>query len=144
MSYVTEKVRQTPVAGQYDVVVAGGGPAGVCTAVAAARRGAKVLLLESAGCLGGIWTSGMVAWIIDAATKPEHALITEIIRKLRDQKVLSGENSFAFDIEAMKLFLENWCLEAHVDLRYFTGVCGVVKSDVRTISHVVTESKSGR
>jgi len=143
MSYVTESARQTPVAGQYDVVIAGGGPAGVCAAVAAARRGVKVLLLESAGCLGGIWTNGMVAWVIDAATKPEHALITEIIRNLRGQKMLHGKYSFAFDVEAMKYFLEGWCLTAGVSLNYHTNVCGVVK-DGGKITHLITESKSGR
>ncbi len=45
---------------QYDVVVAGGGPAGVCAAVSAARQGAKTLLIERFGILGGMMTSGHV------------------------------------------------------------------------------------
>ena len=44
---------------KYDVIVTGGGPAGCTAAAAAAREGAKVLLLESSGCLGGMGTSGL-------------------------------------------------------------------------------------
>ncbi|MCL2880756.1 MAG: FAD-dependent oxidoreductase, partial [Treponema sp.] len=47
----------------YDVIVAGGGPAGCAAALAAARHGARVLLLESSSCLGGMGTQGLVpAW----------------------------------------------------------------------------------
>ena len=52
--------RQLPVETGYDLVVAGGGPAGAAAAVCAARLGAKVLLLEATGCLGGMGTSGLV------------------------------------------------------------------------------------
>ena len=54
-----------PVCGAYDVVVAGGGPAGVSAAIASARAGAKILLLEVAGCLDGVWTAGILAWVFD-------------------------------------------------------------------------------
>lgn len=46
--------------GHYDVVVLGGGPSGVCAAVEAARNGAKVMLIEAAGMLGGMATTAMV------------------------------------------------------------------------------------
>ena len=49
-----------PVMGAYDVVVLGGGPAGVCAAVEAARCGANTVLVETTGMLGGMATSGMV------------------------------------------------------------------------------------
>ena len=51
---------QTPVTGTYDVVVAGGGIAGIAAALAAARHGAKVLLLEKQYLLGGLATAGLV------------------------------------------------------------------------------------
>ena len=53
--------KDIPVAGHYDVVICGGGPAGIGAAVAAAERGAKTLLVERFGFLGGMATAGYVA-----------------------------------------------------------------------------------
>jgi len=57
---LTEPQRQTPVWGDYEVVVLGGGPAGMAAAVAAARAGRKTLLLERYGFLGGMGTAAGV------------------------------------------------------------------------------------
>ena len=51
---------RSSVAGSADVIVAGGGPAGISAAVSFARRGKRVILLETHGCLGGIWTSDRI------------------------------------------------------------------------------------
>ena len=53
--------RDVPVAGTYDVVVCGGGPAGFIAAIAAARSGARTALVEQYGFLGGMATAGIVA-----------------------------------------------------------------------------------
>ena len=58
-----EPAREIPVFAEVDVLVVGGGPAGCAAAVAAARLGADVLLLERYGHLGGLSTGGLVIWI---------------------------------------------------------------------------------
>ncbi|HLF72500.1 MAG TPA: FAD-dependent oxidoreductase [Dehalococcoidia bacterium] len=60
---VREPQRDVPVYGACDVLVVGGGPAGTAAAVAAAREGADVVLLERYGHLGGLSTGGLVFWI---------------------------------------------------------------------------------
>lgn len=63
MAELTLKPRTIPCDDSWDVIVAGGGPAGCTAAIAAAREGAKTLLIEATGCLGGMGTSGLVpAW----------------------------------------------------------------------------------
>ncbi len=58
-----EPARNLPVYGECDVLVVGGGPAGTCAAIAAARRGADVILVERYNHLGGLSTGGLVIWI---------------------------------------------------------------------------------
>ncbi len=60
---ITEPARQVPLYGTTQVLVVGGGPAGFAAAVAAAREGADVTLIERYGCLGGLSTGGLVIWI---------------------------------------------------------------------------------
>ena len=59
----SESQREIPVAGRTQVLVCGGGPAGIAAALAAARSGAEVRLIELGGCLGGVWTAGLLTKI---------------------------------------------------------------------------------
>ncbi len=59
MKTIREEARNIPVLDEVDVVVAGGGPAGIIAAIAAARNGAKTLLVENRGFLGGNATLGL-------------------------------------------------------------------------------------
>ncbi len=61
MESITQK-RDIPIAGTWDVLVAGGGVAGICAAVAARRAGMRVLLLEKSVLLGGLATLGLISW----------------------------------------------------------------------------------
>lgn len=57
------KEKAIPLDASWDVIVVGGGPAGCTSAIAAAREGAKTMLIEATGCLGGMGTSALVpAW----------------------------------------------------------------------------------
>src|SRR5580704_10861375 len=71
MQTVTEPSRQTPVVVETDVLVVGGGPAGQAAAVAAARAGAEVTLLERYGYLGGLASGGMVLVLDDMCAERE-------------------------------------------------------------------------
>lgn len=144
-AYIIEPERQVPIAGKYHVCVAGGGPAGVAAALSAARNGAKTCLLEAGGCLGGIWTSGLLAWFLDANDKG--GIMGEIIEKMEERGARghwpSGRPDNAFDVEELKELLESLCIEAGVEIHLHTSVTGanVVNSRLR---HAITESKSGR
>lgn len=144
MSTLHEAARDLPLRQPVDVIVCGGGPAGVAAAIAAGRAGASVRLIEVAGCIGGIWTNGLLAWILDQANKP--GLLREIIRRLEACPVgLACEQNSArcADVEALKLLLEAMCTEAGVKIRLHSRVAAVHR-DGRRLAAVITESKSGR
>ena len=139
---VTEPERRVPVTGESDVLVAGGGPAGIAAALAAARNGARVRLIEANGCLGGIWTAGLLAWMFEM---DQPGIPREITQRLdrRGARIGDDPNRYTYDIEEMKLLLEEMCHEAGVEFQLHTRVAGALKDGAR-LSHVVTESKSGR
>ncbi|MEN6494200.1 MAG: FAD-dependent oxidoreductase [Thermoguttaceae bacterium] len=144
-----EPAREVPIAEQADVVVCGAGPAGVAAAIAAARLGAKTRLLEVNGCLGGVWTAGLLTWLLDA-DKP--GVMQEILAGLQARgasmqygrpNVHPGYN-IAYDTEPMKLLLEEMCLEAGVKMQLHTRVVAAVRGDANRLTLALTESKSGR
>lgn len=144
-STVIEPARELQVAGSADVIVCGGGPAGIAAALNAARNGVSTMLIESAGCLGGIWSTGLLSWLIDCSNKS--GFIKEIQADMIERGVAQDFaetcGTISCDPEFMKCLMEKKCLDAGVDILLHTRVCSaVVKDD--NITHVVTESKSGR
>lgn len=142
---ITEAPRQIPVAGQYDVVVAGGGPAGIAAALAAGKAGARTLVIERHGMLGGVWTAGLLNPFFDFRRKG--FLVDELIARLQAAgawKAWIPQNDWwCFDTEAMKRVLEAWCDELGVEFWYHCPVVGaVVEGGV--MRGVVVEGKSGR
>lgn len=129
-----------PVAEKTDVVVCGGGPAGIAAAIAAARKGARVRLIEVHGYLGGVWTAGMVNNIIDYQNKS--GLIAEIMAALKTND--AQVSAVVFDVEEMKRLLEELCLRAGVKLLYHTRVVGAVKDGSNRLTHALVENVSGR
>ena len=101
-------------------------------------------LIEVHGCLGGVWTAGLLSWIIDFENKP--GLMREIVARLqaRNGRALGGRQGTAYDAEAMKLLLEELCLEAGVDVRLYTRVAAAARDDANRLALAITESKSGR
>jgi hypothetical protein len=140
-----EPARDIPIVEHADVVVCGAGPAGVAAAIAAARSGAKTRLLEVNGCLGGVWTAGLLCWILDMKDKP--GLLVEIMSKIKQRQagyVNVPGRSFAYDVEPMKLLLEQMCAEAGVKVQLHTRVAAAARIDRDRLNLAVTESKSGR
>ncbi len=137
-----EPARDVPIEEPVDVVVCGAGPAGVSAAIAAGRMGAKVRLIDVNGCLGGIWTAGLLCWILDAQDKP--GLMRELTERLDARGALFRATKLAYDPEVMKLLLEELCLDAGVKIRLHTRVVAAVRDDSNRLSLAVTESKSGR
>lgn len=128
--------RHIPAEEGYDLVVAGGGPGGCGAAICAARLGARVLLVEGMGCLGGMGTSAMVsAWsdLADGERMITGGFMGELVETMYSrgfykpgidpawwrQKLHGG---FGYNTEGLKLLLDELCLEAGVELRYFTRV----------------------
>ena len=137
-----EEGRNLPVAGEYDVIVAGSGPAGVSAAIMAGRLGARVLVLEWANAVGGISTSGMMSHWTGSVQSP---LYTEILTRMADKNegVDHGKIQQYINPETLKGIYLDMLREAGVDILLYTFVCGVVM-DGQRVSGVITESKSGR
>lgn len=141
---IIEPRRELTSSGMYDVIVCGAGPAGVCAALAAARSGVRTLLIEGGGCLGGVWTSGILCMIHDVVSKA--GLMTELrtrLEQLEGIRYRFGGPNFTYDVETMKAILEELCVEAGVDIRLHTKVVDAVASAGK-ITAIVTESHSGR
>jgi glycine/D-amino acid oxidase-like deaminating enzyme len=149
MDHIREPERHTPIVAETDLLVCGGGFAGVAAAVCAARLGARVLLLEKYGFLGGLATGGLVI-----TTPPlDNGINREIGERLRGKGVYvpcrdSGEEfdalgMHAIDPEFVKYELQTMLCEAGVRLQLHTLVAGVAREGERVVG-VFTESKAGR
>lgn len=141
--YLKEPARSLRVVTEYDVIVAGAGPAGISAALSAARMGARTCLLEAHGALGGVWTTGLLSWVIDAQGKG--GVMHEIVARLdeRGARAPGRRVHFAYDVEEMKALLEELAMEAGIHIRLHTRVVTALR-EKRRLTAVVTESRSGR
>jgi NADPH-dependent 2,4-dienoyl-CoA reductase/sulfur reductase-like enzyme len=148
---VIQPRRELTVFHQTDVLVVGGGTAGVTAAVAARRSGAAVTLVERYGHLGGLWTGGLVLVVIGHIVKGGKQVCQgigeEMLRRL--DKVEGGivhrqpGVNPTVDAEALKYVMVDMVEEAGVrTLLHCWGVDAIM--DGNTIRGAVVESKSGR
>ena len=147
--------------GHYDIVVAGGGPAGVAASVVSSRAGMKTLLVESKGCLGGVATSAGVAVWLGGGKKgktPCKWAVGGIFREIYDVLLENGWASefgsdmgvlgamggdhIYFDMEHLKRVLDGFVTSAGVDLLYFTTALSL-KIKENKIEGLYLVNKSG-
>lgn len=144
MATVHEPARELPVAHDVDVLVAGAGPAGIAAAVAAARHGARTLLVEPFGDPGGVSTVGLMShWT--GATRG--GLYEEILdRSFALERELGGPveaRSQTINPEILKLVYLQLLRDAGVGLRFYTAAVDALVED-GAMRGIVAESKSGR
>ncbi|NSW55041.1 MAG: FAD-dependent oxidoreductase [Armatimonadetes bacterium] len=124
------------------MLVCGAGPAGVSAAIAAAREGARTVLLERYGMAGGMWTAGLVNPFFEATRNGW--LVRELIQRLEAAGAWKRwKFAHTFCPETMKLELERMLAEAGVELLYHTYCVDSIVQDGR-LRGVITESKAGR
>lgn len=138
-----EPARHLPLKDDVDVIVCGAGPAGVVAAIVAARSGARVRLMEVHGCLGGVWTAGLLSYVLDAN---KEGFNQELMQRLKDRSslIVNSPGNYFYDPEEMKILLEEMCLEAGVKIQLFTRVVAAHKDSDNRLTTIITESKSGR
>ena len=163
MAFYIEPAKKLPVR-QFDVVVAGGGTAGVVAAIAAARQGAKTALIEAKGYTGGIVVEGGTAlhsyfnlWKAFPGVEKRQVvkgIAQEIIDRLLERGGTTGHVEMsvrydydsvctAIDTEIYKLVTFEMLIKSGVEVFVNTLVSGAIM-DGDTIRGVITESRSGR
>ena len=142
MQNVINYTKQLKVQGAYDVVVAGSGPAGICAAVAAAREGAKVALVERYGVVGGNLTTGYVGPILGMVGKG--TMRDELVELLGvPENDMIGETGRAHDFEMAKIRLMQFVNHPNIDVYLQTTVTDVIKEG-DTLKGIIATSGEGQ
>lgn len=139
---VEEAAKILPIAASTDVLVLGGGVAGLSAALAAARTGAKVLLVERGNCLGGTATAGMMA-LFYTPYRCAHGIPKQIIDRLIVAGGAFPGEVISLDHEIFKGIAFEMAVEAGVRLLLHT-ICADVILDGDRVRGVVIENKGGR
>jgi hypothetical protein len=158
LNTVLEPARTLPVYGEFDVVVVGGGPAGLAASVSAARHGAKVLLVERYGFLGGMGTAGGVTNFAGLYGRKNgqmqqvvHGVVDELLERIA---ALGGLNApqngmqgrirvQSYDISSLKCAADQMLVASGVQILFHAWAAAVVLQGTR-IQALVVETKSGR
>jgi len=159
MTSLEEPARRVPVLGEHDVLVLGGGPAGIAAAVSAARLGARTLLVERYGFLGGMGTAGGVTNFAGLYGRLNGEM-TQLVRGVVDELLeridaLGGLNApqdglqgrirvRSYDVSAYKCAADQLLLSAGAKLLFHAWAVGVARSADDRIDAVIVETKSGR
>ncbi len=161
--YIVEKPGRIPVLGNYDVAVAGAGTAGIAAALAAAREGAKVCLIEKRTMAGGLATSGLVAFYLPLCDGMGHQMVGGIAEDLIKLSVKYGPGEIPpqwkkkasvakraqkrymlkFNPHSFALAIDELLAKSGVEIFYDTLFCDCVMRG-KSIKALAVENKGGR
>lgn len=157
-STIFEPARSLPIYGEFDVVVVGGGPAGLAASVSAARHGARVLLVERYGFLGGMGTAGGVTNFAGLYGRKNgvmqqvvHGVVDELLERIAamgglntPQDGMQGRIRVqSYDISSLKCAADQMLVASGVQILFHAWAASVVMQGAR-IDALVVETKSGR
>lgn len=126
--------------GTYDVIVVGSGPAGIAAAISSGRNGAKTLLIESLGRVGGISTSGMMSHFTGRCG---NTLYHEILDRAKAKNRFYSERPKRYiDPELLTLTYIEMLEEAGVDILLYTAFCDVF-IEKQTVRGILCHNKNG-
>jgi hypothetical protein len=156
--FIREPERRVPVLGEYEVIVLGGGPAGIAAASAAAGHGRKTLLVERYGFLGGMGTAagvtnfcGLHANVHGEHKQVVHGVADRLLARidriggLNEPHLVFGKiMAQAYDTAAYKCAADDLLLSSGVELLFHALATDVQMSAADTIEALLIETKSGR
>lgn len=156
---IHEPARTIAVIGEYEVVVLGGGPAGIAAALAAARAGRSTILIERYGFLGGAGTAAGLSTFcgLHANVHGEHrrvirGMVDELLERLDRMgglnaphlSVQSRITAQAYDISAYKIAADEMLLAAGVKMLFHAYAAAIDMAAPERINALIVETKSGR
>ncbi|HSN20204.1 MAG TPA: FAD-dependent oxidoreductase [Usitatibacter sp.] len=158
MASVIEPSRRVPVLGEHDVVVLGGGPAGIAAAASAAAHGADVVLVERYGFLGGMGTAagvtnfcGLHANVHGAIRQVVHGVADELLDRMRaldglaEPHLIFGRiHAQAYDMSAFKCAADALLASRGASILFHALGAGVHRREDGALDALLLETKSGR
>ncbi|MFT4120894.1 FAD-dependent oxidoreductase [Bradyrhizobium sp.] len=155
---IEEPARQVPLYGEYEVVVLGGGPAGIVAAASAARAGRRTLLIERYGFLGGMGTAagvtnfcGLHGNVHGKAHRLVQGMASDLLARIdrlnglnAPHLILGKVYAQAYDTAAYKIAADDLLASHNVHILFHALGAGVVMAGDRRIDALMVETKAGR